>query len=127
MTASSKGFVLVTSLVLTLILSCIVLPMLIQAELSQKLAGSATLAFQVKQQTQSKHSQQLHQLKQGELESVSVILAACPALYAPWSDVALECEWHQVRTTELSAAHQHSITSFLVRQSLPEGGRDGVL
>lgn len=127
MISGSKGFVLVTSLILTLILSCIVLPMLIQAELSQKLAGSATLAFQVRQQTQSKHNQQLQKLKQDELESATVILAPCPALYAPWSEVEFECEWHQLRTTELSAVYQHSMTSFLVRQSLPEGGRDGGL
>lgn len=127
MTLSSKGFILVTTLVLMLILSCITLPMLVQTELSQKLAGSATLSFQLKQQTQIKHVQQLVQLKQAALESAIFVAAPCPALYSAWSDVALDCKWYQIRTTEQLAHHQHSITSFLVRQSLPEGGRDGVL
>ena len=124
---SSKGFILVTTLILMLVLSCITLPMLVQTQLSQTLAGSSTLSFQLKQQTQSKHAQQLQQLQQGEFESGVVVMAPCPALYAAWSEVTLQCEWHQLRTTEQSARHQHSITSFLVRQALPEGGGDGVL
>ncbi len=127
MMLSSKGFILVSTLVLMLVLSCITLPMLVQTHLSQKLAGSATLSLQLKQQTQSKHVQQLQQLKQGAVEAGIFALAACPAQYAAWSDLALQCEWHQVRTTERSFQHQHSVTSFLVRQSLPEGGWDGVL
>ncbi|OGO76410.1 MAG: hypothetical protein A2203_08535 [Chromatiales bacterium RIFOXYA1_FULL_46_5] len=123
---SSRGFILVTTLVLMLVLSCISLSMLVQTQLSQKLAGSATLSLQLKQQTQSKHIQQLQQLQQGAAESVFFTLAACPALYAPWSDVSLQCEWHELRTTENTAYHQHSVTSFLVRQSLPEGGWDGM-
>lgn len=124
---SSKGFILVTTLVLMLILSCITIPMLVQTQLSQKLAGSATLSVQLKQQTQSKHARQLEQLKQGMFESGVFVLAPCPALYAAWSHESLQCEWHELRTTEQSAYQQHSITSFLVRQSLPEGGWDGVL
>jgi hypothetical protein len=124
---SSKGFILVTTLVLMLILSCITIPMLVQTQLSQKLAGSATLSVQLKQQTQSKHARQLDQLKQGVIESGVFVLAPCPALYAAWSNASLQCEWHELRTTEKSAYQQHSITSFLVRQSLPEGGWDGVL
>ncbi|MBU0913613.1 MAG: hypothetical protein KKF22_13850 [Gammaproteobacteria bacterium] len=127
MMLSSKGFILVTTLMLMLILSCITLPMLVQTQLSQKLAGSATLSFQLKQQTQSKHVQQLQQLTQGAVEVGLFVLAPCPALYAAWSDITVQCEWHQLRTTERSAHHQHSVTSFLIRQSLPEGGWDGAL
>lgn len=124
---SSKGFILVTTLILMLILSCITLPMLVQTQLSQKLAGSATLSAQLKLHTQSKHAQQVLQLKQGTAESGVFALVPCPAQYAAWTDISLKCEWHQVETTEHSAHHQHSVTSFLVRLSLPEGGRDGVL
>lgn len=124
---SSKGFILVTSLVLMLILSCITLAMLVQTQLSQKLAGSATLSFQLKQQTLTKHKQQVQQLKQGDSESGIYELAPCPALYAAWSGIKLQCEWYQVRTTERAAHYQHTITSVLVRQSLPEGGWNGVL
>lgn len=124
---SSKGFILVTTVVLMLVLSCITLPMLVQTQLSQTLAGSSTLSFQLKQQAQSRHLQQLQQLRDGGFESGFVVLAPCPALYAAWSEVVLQCEWHQLRTTERSAHYQHSITSFLVRQSLPEGGGDGIL
>ena len=127
MMLSSKGFILVTTLILMLILSCMTLPMLVQTQLSQKLAGSATLSSQLKQQTQSKHVQQIRQLKQGSAEAGIFVLVPCPALYAAWSDISLKCEWHQVQTTERSVHHQHSVTSFLVRQSLPEGGRDGIL
>ncbi|MDR7120365.1 hypothetical protein [Rheinheimera soli] len=122
----SKGFILVTTLILMLILTCITIPMLVQTSLSQKLAGSATLAVQLKQQTQSKHVQQLQQLKKGDFESGVFTVAPCPALYAAWSDLSLLCEWHQLRTTGGALHHQHSVTSFLVRQSLPEGGRDGL-
>jgi hypothetical protein len=127
MMLSSKGFILVTTLILMLILSCMTLPMLVQTQLSQKLAGSATLASQLKQQTQSKHIQQIRQLKQGSAEAGIFVLIPCPAVYAAWSDISLKCEWHQVQTTDRSVHHQHSVTSFLVRQSLPEGGRDGIL
>lgn len=124
---SSRGFILVTTLILMLILSCMTLPMLVQTQLSQKLAGSATLSSQLKQQTQSKHAEHIRQLKQGSAGAGIFVLVPCPALYAAWSDISLKCEWHQVQTTERSVHHQHSVTSFLVRQSLPEGGRDGVL
>jgi hypothetical protein len=127
MMLNSKGFILVTTLILMLILSCMTLPMLVQTQLSQKLAGSATLASQLKQQTHSKHVQQIRQLKQGSAEAGIFVLIPCPAVYAAWSDISLKCEWHQVQTTDRSAHHQHSVTSFLVRQSLPEGGRDGIL
>lgn len=124
---NSKGFILVTTLILMLILSCISLSMLVQTQLSQKLAGSATLSLQLKLHTLSKHVRELQQLKQGAIESGVFVVAPCPAIYAAWSDSSLQCEWHQVRTTEHTAHHQHSVTSFLVRQSLPEGGGDGVL
>lgn len=123
----SKGFILVTTLVFMLILSCISISMLVQTQLSQKLAGSATLSFQLKQQTQSKHLQEMKQLQQSAAESGLFVIAPCPANYAAWSDLKVKCEWHQVRTTELSSHHQHSVTSVLVRQSLPEGGWDGAL
>lgn len=124
---SSRGFILATSLILMLILSCITLPMLVQTQLSQSLAGSATLAAQLKQQAQAKHIQQLQQLKQGDIGAGVFVTAPCPASYAPWSDVSLQCQWHQLRTTENLQQHQHSVTSFLVRQALPEGGEDGTL
>ena len=127
MMLSSRGFILVTTLILMLVLSCMTLPMLVQTQLSQKLAGSATLSSQLKQQTQSKHAEHIRQLKQGSAEAGIFVPVPCPALYAAWSDISLKCEWHQVQTTERSVHHQHSVTSFLVRQSLPEGGRDGVL
>ena len=127
MMLSSRGFILVTTLILMLVLSCMTLPMLVQTQLSQKLAGSATLSSQLKQQTQSKHAEHIRQLRQGTAEAGIFVLVPCPALYAAWSDISLKCEWHQVQTTERSVHHQHSVTSFLVRQSLPEGGRDGVL
>ncbi|WP_233081243.1 hypothetical protein [Rheinheimera soli] len=127
MMLSSKGFILVTTLVLMLILSCITIPMLVQTSLSKKLAGSATLSVQLKQQTQSKHAQQLQQLKQGDIESGVFVVAPCPAQYAAWSELSTQCEWHQLRTTGGMSHEQHSVTSFLVRQSLPEGGRDGLL
>jgi len=127
MMLSSKGFILVTTLVLMLILSCISLSMLVQTQLSQKLAGSATLSFQLRQQTQSKHGQELRLLQQSGAESSLFVIAPCPANYAAWSDLKVICEWHQVRTTERSSHHQHSVTSVLVRQSLPEGGWDGAL
>lgn len=127
MMMSSKGFILITTLILMLILSCISLSMLVQTQLSQKLAGSATLSFQLKQHTQSKHLQELKQLKQSTAESDTFIIAPCPANYAAWSDWISSCEWYQVRTTERQAHHHHTVTSVLVRQSLPEGGRDGIL
>ncbi len=127
MMLSSKGFILVSTLMLMLVLTCITLPMLVQTHLSQKLAGSATLSFQLKQQTQSKHVQQVRQLKQGDVEAGIFTQAPCPAQYAAWSELTLQCEWHRVRTTESSFHHQHSVTSVLVRQSLPEGGWDGDL
>lgn len=127
MMLSSKGFVLVTTLILVVVVSSIAFTMLVQTQLSQKLAGSATLSFQLKQQTQIKHLQQLQQLKTGGAESAIFELAPCPALYAAWSGIAPECQWYKVSTLEQSGHHQHSVTSFLVRQSLPEGGWDGAL
>lgn len=124
---SSRGFILVTTLILMLILSCITIPMLIQAQLSQKLAGSATLSFQLRHSAQSIHERQLQQIRLGKEATTLFVAAPCPAAYAAWSDTALICEWHQVRTTENSARQQHSVTSFLVRQSLSEGGRDDAL
>ncbi|RVT44074.1 hypothetical protein EMM73_17545 [Rheinheimera sediminis] len=127
MMLSSRGFILVTTLILILILSSISLPMLVQASLSQKLSASATLSAQLKLRTQSKHAQQLELLQQGTIESADFVLAPCPAFYAAWSDLSFQCEWHQLRTSEASFQHQHSVTSFLVRKSLLEGGRNGSL
>ncbi len=127
MMLSSKGFILVTTLVLMLILSCISLSVLVQTQLSQKLAGSATVSFQLKQQTQSKHVLALKKLKQSNAESSIFVIAPCPANYAAWTDLTVQCEWHQLRTTDHNTHHQHTVTSFLVRQSLPEGGGDGLL
>mgnify|MGYP001762234976 CR=1 FL=1 len=127
MMLSSKGFILVTTLILVLVLSSIALTVLFQTQLSQKMADSATLSFQLKQQTHIKHLQQLQQIKTGSLDSTLFELAPCPALYAAWSGMVPECKWYRVNTLERFGHHQHSVTSFLVRQSLPEGGWDGNL
>lgn len=127
MMSGSKGFILITTLILMLVLSCISLSMLVQTQLSQKLAGSATLAFQLKQQTQSKHLQELKQLQQSAAESDRYSIGPCPAHYAAWTELTFRCEWYQVQTSQRHAQHQHTVTSFLVRQSLSEGGGDGVL
>jgi Tfp pilus assembly protein PilX len=124
---SPRGFILVTTLVFMLVLSCLSVSMVLQTQLSQKLAGSATATFQLKQQTQTRHMLQLQQLQQSEAGAGIFIRAACPAQYAAWSNSSLSCEWHQLKTTERSGSLQHSMTSFLVRQAVPAGGWDEVL
>ncbi len=127
MRLSFKGFILITTLILMLIVSCISLSVLVQTQLSQKLSGSATLAFQLRHQTQTQHSQQLQRLKQGSAEVTDINVAPCPASYAAWTDFAVRCEWHQLQTRESLAHQHHRMTSVVVRQTLPEGGEDGLL
>lgn len=121
MMLSSRGFILVTTLILMLVLSCITLPVLVQTHLSQKMTGSATSYFQLKQQTKSTHLLQLQQIKAGSAESASFVVAPCPALYAAWSNLSMECKWYHIHTTEQVGRQQHSISSILIKLDLPKG------
>ena len=120
----SKGFILVTTLILMMILSMITLPMLVQTQLSQKMVASSIQHAQLKQLTLSQHLFDIKQLKTGAVQSGAFSIAACPALYAAWSDIKFQCKWHEVQTSKRVAEQRLSMTSILVRQSLPEGGSD---
>jgi len=123
---SKQGFILVTTLVLMVILSLLTIPVLIQTELSQNMAGNAQHQFQLTQTTNLQHDKSLAQLKAGDVESAFFIQAPCPALYAAWGEMAFSCEWYQVRTTQQMMTQRHTITSFLVRQQWPAGGQDEI-
>ncbi|MDP4529761.1 hypothetical protein Q3O59_12080 [Alkalimonas delamerensis] len=85
---SSKGFALITTLLLATVMVLLVLALLQSSQLSLRIADAGQQALQVRQQAWQQHLQQ-----QVAVELTPLVAeVACPPLYAAWQAEQLVCQ-----------------------------------
>ena len=108
----SKGFALITTLLLATVMVLLVLALLQSSQLSLRIADAGQQALQVRQQAWQQHLQQQVAVEQTPL----VAEVACPPLYAAWQKEQLVCQRYLKVSSKAQEHWQSSQAASLVMQ-----------
>lgn len=122
----NRGMALLTALLFLIIMLLMVASNLYISQLSMKSAQAAQQQLQLEYHALQHHLSQLSGLDPTELPPNTINLAACPGVYAAWSDAALQCELLFLETSmqskQVPLVSRYNSLVLRKRITLPEGG-----